>query len=60
MLDGNFPEGVTRVAGLWFSNEEMKLILVLDVVDHTMTVTTFLRGITSGDVLRRRFTPIVE
>jgi hypothetical protein len=34
--------------------------MVLDIQDHTTTVGPFLRGITHGHVLRRRFTPIAE
>ena len=60
LLAGNFPPGVTRIAGPWVSNEEPKLIMVLDIQDHTTTVGPFLRGITHGQVLRRRFTPIAE
>ena len=60
LLAGNFPPGVTRVAGPWVSNEETKLIMVLDIEDHTTTVGPFLRGVTGGHVLRRRFTPIAE
>ncbi len=60
LLAGNFPPGVTKVAGPWVSNEETKLLLILDIQDHTTTVGPFLRGVTNGHVLRRRFTPIVE
>ena len=57
---GNFPPGVTKIAGPWVSNEETKLVLVLDIQDHTTTVPAFWGGITHGHVKQRRFTPLVE
>lgn len=60
LLDGNFPPGVTKVAGPWVSNEETKLMIVLDIQDHTTTVPAFWRAITLGHIKQRRFTPLVE
>src|SRR5438045_885255 len=62
MGDGgfNFPPGVQLVAGPWFSNEEAKIILVLDIPDHSTTFGSFTLGIAHGLIARRRLTPIVE
>lgn len=55
-----WPEGVTRVAGPWFSNEEAKIVLVLDIADHAATFTSFTLGVAHGLIARRRLTPLVE
>jgi hypothetical protein len=55
-----FPEGVTLKAGPWASNEEPKVILVLDIQDHAKTFTTFGTIVAQGLVAKRRLTPIVE
>lgn len=55
-----YPDGVTQVAGPWFSNEEAKIILVLDIADHAQTFTAFGFGLAHGLIVRRRLTPIVE
>ena len=55
-----YPEGVTLKAGPWFSNEEAKLILVLDIADHRKTFVALGRGMAQGWILRRRLTPIVD
>jgi hypothetical protein len=55
-----FPPGVTLKAGPWFSNEESKVILVLDIQDHSLTFTPFSNGLSSGAISRRRLTPIVD
>lgn len=57
---GGYPEGVTLRAGPWFSNEEAKVIVVLDIADHAKTFVPFGIGLTQGWLLRRRLTPIVE
>jgi hypothetical protein len=57
---GSFPEGVKLVAGPWFSNEEAKVILILDIQDHTKTFMAFGAGVTNGLVRKRRLEPIVE
>jgi hypothetical protein len=55
-----FPEGVTLKAGPWASNEEAKIILVLDIQDHAKTFVTFSTVMASGLVLKRKLTPIVD
>jgi hypothetical protein len=55
-----FPPGVTLKAGPCFSNEEPKVILILDIQDHSMTFTPFSNGLSSGAISRRRLTPIVD
>jgi len=57
---GSFPDGVRLVAGPWFSNEEAKVILVVDIADHAGTFVPFASGIVGGLILRRRLEPIVE
>ena len=56
---GGFPEGVTLVAGPWFSNEEPKIVLVLDIADHAKTFLAFGLAIAAGMLTRRRLTPVV-
>jgi len=51
---------VRVVAGPWLSNEEAKVIIVLDIDDHTPNVHTFVRYIAAGLFERRRLTPIVS
>jgi hypothetical protein len=55
-----FPPGVTLRAGPWFSNEEAKLVLVLDIADHADTFVPFGTALANGLFDRRRLTPIVE
>src|SRR3984893_18866791 len=38
-MSRGFPPGVTLKAGPCFSNEEPKVILILDIQDHSMTIT---------------------
>ena len=59
-LKGGFPPGVTLNAGPWASNEEPKVILVLDIQDHSLTFSTFSKLVSQGLVAKRRLTPIVE
>jgi len=62
MGDGNqfgYPEGVRVEAGPWFSNEEGKIVLVLDIADHTKTFQAFGMAIGFGVVQKRRLQPIV-
>ena len=59
-LKGGFPQGVTLKAGPWGSNEEPKVILVLDIQDHSLTFNTFSKIVAQGLVAKRRLTPIVE
>ena len=58
--NATFPEGVTLKAGPWFSNEEAKLIIVLDIADHAKTFVPFSTAVAKGLILRRRLTPVVE
>lgn len=55
-----YPEGVRLVAGPWFSNEEPKILLVLDIADHAKTFNPFSLAMAHGLIARRRLTPIVE
>ena len=55
-----FPEGVRLAAGPWFSNEEAKVVLVLDIADHAKTFPAFGLALAHGLVARRRLTPVVE
>ncbi len=59
-MKGGLPQGVTLKAGPWASNEEAKVILVLDIADHSLTFNTFAKLVAEGLVARRRLTPIVE
>lgn len=52
--------GVTLKAGPWFSNEEAKVIFILDIDDHAHDFSLFVNALASGTVTRRRFTAIVE
>ena len=54
------PKGVTLKAGPWYSNEEMKLVVVLDMQDHSLTYTAFSNAVSSGMVEKRKLEPIVE
>ena len=55
-----FPPGVTLKAGPWFSNEDAKVIMVLDIADHAETFIPFGLALVHGLIARRRLTPIVE
>lgn len=57
---GKLPPGVRLVAGPWVSNEQAKLILVVDIADHSTTLGPFWSALASGAVRRRRLTPIAE
>jgi hypothetical protein len=57
---GKLPPGVRLVAGPWISNEQPKLILVVDIADHSTTLGPFWSALASGAVRRRRLTPIAE
>lgn len=54
-----WPPGVRLVAGPWFSNEEAKIVLVLDIADHSATFTAFSLATAHGLIARRRLTPVV-
>ena len=59
-MKNGFPQGVTLKAGPWFSNEEAKVVLVLDIQDHSLTFSPFSGALSRGMVSRRRLTPIVD
>ena len=54
------PKGVTLKAGPWYSNEEMKLVCVLDMQDVSATYTAFSNAMASGMVEKRKLEPIVD
>jgi len=62
MASGDFPypDGVSLKAGPWFSNEEAKIVLVLDIADHAKTFGAFGLALAHGLIERRRLTPMVE
>lgn len=60
VVKGGFPPGVTLKAGPWMSNEEAKVVLVLDIMDHSLTFNPFTKALAQGIVLKRRLEPIVE
>ncbi len=53
------PEEVRFVAGPWASNEEPKVIFVVDIPDHSATFQVFATYVSKGLVEKRRLTPIV-
>ncbi|MBE3604265.1 hypothetical protein IMX07_11585 [bacterium] len=55
-----FPPGVTLKAGPWMSNEEAKVVLILDIQDHALTFPAFSGAVAQGIVSHRRLSPIVE
>ena len=59
-ITGDSYADISVVAGPWLSNEEAKIILVLDIADHTPLVHPFARYMARGLFERRRFTPIVS
>lgn len=59
-IKGGLPHGITLKAGPWASNEEAKIILVLDIPDHSLTFNPFANIVAQGLITRRRLTPIVE
>ena len=54
------PKGVTLKAGPWYSNEEMKLVVVLDMQDHSLTYGAFSNATSSGMIEKRKLEPIVD
>jgi len=54
------PTEVKFVAGPWASNEEPKVIFIVDIPNHTPTFQIFGKLVASGLVEKRRLTPIVE
>lgn len=60
LTTGALPKGVTLKAGPWYSNEELKLVVVLDMQDHSLTYGAFSNAVTSGMVEKRKLEPIVD
>jgi hypothetical protein len=58
-LASGFPPGVVLKAGPWASNEEAKIMLVMDIEDHSLTFKPFSSAVLQGVFSRRRLTPIV-
>lgn len=54
------PAEVKFVAGPWASNEEPKVIFLVDIPNHTPTYQIFGKLVSTGLVEKRRLTPIVE
>jgi len=54
------PPEVKFVAGPWASNEEPKVIFLVDIPNHTPTYQIFGKLMSQGLVEKRRLTPIVE
>jgi hypothetical protein len=59
-LKDGFPPSVTLKAGPFISNEEAKVILVLDIPDHSTTFGVFAGVMGKGLAAKRRLTPIVD
>ena len=58
-ITNGFPAGVTLKAGPWASNEEAKIVLVMDIEDHALTFAPFSNALAQGIFAKRRLTPIV-
>ncbi len=54
------PAEVRFVGGPWASNEEPKVIFLVDIPNHTPTYQIFGKLVSTGLVEKRRLTPIVE
>ncbi len=48
VFKGGLPPGATLVAGPWMSNEDAKIVLVIDIKDHSLTFDPF-QGTRAGD-----------
>ena len=51
------PQEVRFAGGPWFSNEEPKVIFLVDIPDHTPTFQVFGKIVSSGLIEKRRLTP---
>ncbi len=60
VMKNGFPPGVTLKAGPWASNEEAKIVLILDIQDHALTFSPFSDAVSRGVVAKRRLSPIVD
>lgn len=54
------PAEVKMVAGPWASNEEAKVLFVIDIPNHTATFQVFSKFVSQGLIEKRRLTPIVD
>jgi hypothetical protein len=54
------PAETKMIAGPWASNEENKILFVVDMPNHTATFHIFSRLVAQGLIERRRLTPIVD
>jgi hypothetical protein len=54
------PQEVRFAGGPWASNEEAKVIFLVDIPNHTPTYQIFGKLVSQGLVEKRRLTPIVE
>jgi hypothetical protein len=59
-VTNGFPPGVTLKAGPYASNEDAKVVLILDIQDHALTFPAFSGALTQGIVARRRLSPLVD
>jgi hypothetical protein len=51
---------IRLIAGPWASNEEPKVLFIVDIPNHSPTYQDFGPAMARGLVARRRLTPIVE
>src|SRR6185437_32591 len=59
VLKDGLPPTVTLKAGPFISNEEAKVILVLDIPDHSTTFSVFSDVVGCWLAAQRRLTPVV-
>jgi hypothetical protein len=59
-LKDGLPPSVTLKARPFISNEEAKVILVLDIPDHSTTFGVFSGVVGKGLAAKRRLTPVVD
>ena len=59
-LKDGLPPSVTLKAGPFISNEEAKVILVLDIPDHSTTFGVFSGVVGKGLAAKRRLTPVID
>jgi hypothetical protein len=59
-LNDGLPPSVTLKAGPFISNEEAKVILTLDIPDHSATFGVFSGVVGKGLAAKRRHTPVVD
>lgn len=59
-LKDGLPPTVTLKAGPFISNEEAKVVMVLDIPDHSTTFGVFSSVVGQGLAAKRRLTPVVD